>query len=737
MSRTLNRTEDDLGLSVIDADANSYDADYFHAIHSNAWDAKSNYTLVLLRGFDSGPYNGDTTWAYSYKMGGYIWDNINATKTGAWSATSKMVRGDISFYRSSTDDQVPYLGVLKTLTMPGTLSEGSFHDYVNESWRLMNEAFKKHEAWAIARSFLQYYNLGGFSHGIVHGVVRDRYTANKNYVISGDEKQPLNNIKVTVQPGGKIYNGDNLNNGYFMIDSLSPGKYTLYFEAKDYSKDSTIITVEANKSTMVNFLMQKDTTLAPSVLSYSPLYTSGNYVSCVAPVQVTFDRPMLCSSVESEFKITPEVTGTFSWTNENRTLTFTPSLPYEKSTDYKAEIGSAAKSQYNVSLGKAVTITFTTKNKNRMNFVSSYPADSQEGLSTSLQVMLKVDGQLNNTTVIANVTLYDSKDQVVTITNISEPYISGYGYVNFNPKTNLNPNENYKIVINTGLKDAEGLPLSEPVVVRFKTAPVESYTSGNLIDSCDVIGNWKKASLSPYTTGCNATASTLLISKTIKVGGAASLRMAFSFINDSAGVCQFFNSDRPEIKNNADGQVGAWIKGDLSGNILEYWFSYNDTSLAKVAVDSITWNGWLFKKINISRIPGTGKKLLNSIVIKQVPGKNKTGAIFVDNIQSFVATDVEKDTYAATVPVEYSLKQNYPNPFNPSTNIEYNLPARSNVIVKVYNVLGREVATLVNGEMPAGNHKIVFNASDLASGIYLYKIQAGNFMAVKKLMLLK
>ena len=127
MSRTLNRTEDDLGLSVIDADANSYDADYFHAIHSNAWDAKSNYTLVLLRGFDSGPYNGDTTWAYSYKMGGYIWDNINATKTGAWSATSKMVRGDISFYRSSTDAQVPYLGVLKTLTMPGTLSEGSFH----------------------------------------------------------------------------------------------------------------------------------------------------------------------------------------------------------------------------------------------------------------------------------------------------------------------------------------------------------------------------------------------------------------------------------------------------------------------------------------------------------------------------------------------------------------------------------------------------------------------------------
>ncbi len=85
----------------------------------------------------------------------------------------------------------------------------------------------------------------------------------------------------------------------------------------------------------------------------------------------------------------------------------------------------------------------------------------------------------------------------------------------------------------------------------------------------------------------------------------------------------------------------------------------------------------------------------------------------------------------------YALQQNYPNPFNPSTMIKYSLAKRSNVLLKVYNMLGQEVATVVNSQQEAGDHSINFNASKLASGLYIYKLQAGNFTESKKMMLLK
>ncbi len=89
------------------------------------------------------------------------------------------------------------------------------------------------------------------------------------------------------------------------------------------------------------------------------------------------------------------------------------------------------------------------------------------------------------------------------------------------------------------------------------------------------------------------------------------------------------------------------------------------------------------------------------------------------------------------IPQVYSLSQNFPNPFNPTTNIKFSLPQQSFVKLVVYDILGNEVATLINGNMEAGNHEIDFNATSLASGIYLYKIEAGEFTAVKKMMLIK
>ena len=90
-----------------------------------------------------------------------------------------------------------------------------------------------------------------------------------------------------------------------------------------------------------------------------------------------------------------------------------------------------------------------------------------------------------------------------------------------------------------------------------------------------------------------------------------------------------------------------------------------------------------------------------------------------------------------SIPTSFNLNQNYPNPFNPSTKITYSIPKSSYVSLKIYNVLGQEVAALVNQQQNAGSYAVNFDASSLSSGIYLYRIQAGSFVSTKKMTLLK
>lgn len=90
-----------------------------------------------------------------------------------------------------------------------------------------------------------------------------------------------------------------------------------------------------------------------------------------------------------------------------------------------------------------------------------------------------------------------------------------------------------------------------------------------------------------------------------------------------------------------------------------------------------------------------------------------------------------------TVPDGYSLFQNYPNPFNPSTVIQFEVPRSGFVTLKVYDVLGRLVRTLVNKVEQPGSYTVTFDAPDLASGVYFYRLEAGTFTQTKKLMLIR
>jgi flagellar hook assembly protein FlgD len=90
-----------------------------------------------------------------------------------------------------------------------------------------------------------------------------------------------------------------------------------------------------------------------------------------------------------------------------------------------------------------------------------------------------------------------------------------------------------------------------------------------------------------------------------------------------------------------------------------------------------------------------------------------------------------------TTPVGFFLNQNYPNPFNPSTTIEFTLPKSEYVELKIYNILGKEVSTLVSMKLNPGNHTYTFDGKNLATGIYYYQLVAGDYREVKKMILLR
>lgn len=129
------------------------------------------------------------------------------------------------------------------------------------------------------------------------------------------------------------------------------------------------------------------------------------------------------------------------------------------------------------------------------------------------------------------------------------------------------------------------------------------------------------------------------------------------------------------------------------------------------------------------------------------PRSNLRGIYFLNTNLGYAVGDngvILKYSFATSVndppkniPTKFSLEQNYPNPFNPTTTIPFSLPSKEFVSLKVYDVLGREVAVLVSGQMSAGDHSALWNASNMSSGIYFYRLQASKFTETKKLILLR
>jgi N-acetylmuramoyl-L-alanine amidase len=482
ITRTGNKDSDDLPLSQRAGIANANNADFFHSIHSNATGTsnRANFPLMLFRGYDNNPVFPE---AKSYGI--IVHRKILDSRSGTWSYTSSNVRGDWSFYPSWGTSG---LGVLRPLSMPGLLSEGSFHDYIPEAKRLKNDMYLKHESWAIARAFLDHFGGGSFTTGIVAGILRDpneNVPSSYQPLTSADSKRPLNQVKATLLPLNLEYIGDDFDNGYFMFDELDPGSYQLILEATDYKPDTVDVNIIAHRSVFANRNLELiPNENAPTVVTNHP-QDATEEVSTLTEIVVEFDIRMNITSAQNAFSIQPGLAGEFRWENDSRRMIFTPDAPLQAGTEYTVTISTDAKTQFDVNLAAEHKFNFTTKSK--LNIISLYPNDGEEDVSTTVLIRIQFDEAIQAASLPGNVLFYDKNDSFINIIVNTNAYSSGI--IEFYPRDPLPIGEDFKIILKNGISDLGNVELNEERTIIFTTERTQ-YTDGNILDDFESVGTW-------------------------------------------------------------------------------------------------------------------------------------------------------------------------------------------------------------------------------------------------------
>jgi hypothetical protein len=296
----------------------------------------------------------------------------------------------------------------------------------------------------------------------------------------------------------------------------------------------------------------------------------------------------------------------------------------------------------------------------------------------------------------------------------------------------------------TATQPGQGYVITSYQAIAGSTAVFVGIASDIVIDDFTTSSNWSLSGVRVNLSGCGfQTDSSLFISApssgkldySLETGGTSALYLD----------CSVPISGSPEA-------IGIYVYGDGKGHWLRGEFHDVDGEKFLVnfteASPGIDWtNSWKYLKIPLSdaiihwgnpsailTFPITWKRIY---LAETDDSKKDSGTIYFDDFTAhFIETSVD-DNGESMVPLDFKLEQNFPNPFNPTTKITFGLSRKCKVKLEVFNALGERIAILLNNIMMAGIHSIDFNASHLSIGIYLYRIDTGDFQATKRMLVIK
>ncbi len=751
------RTNDQqlVGLSQRTDDANAKGAAHYHSIHSDASDSPTpNSTLLMwgqlgINGPEKTPYGGK-------KMA----DIMTGLLTSGMRTTARGSIGDRTFY--GVAGSVPYLSVNRESNMASELSEAGFHTNPTQNQLNMNASWKRLEAKTMFWTILKYKNAIRPFAGTVVGIVKDLESglAVNGAIVSLNGQSDTTD---TWQSLFHIYSSDPnlLRNGFYYFEDIPAGTNQLLVSATGYEPYSI------NVTTADTFFTFKDvnliSTVPPKIVSTVPLQNDSLYPG-IENLIINFSRPMNKTIVESNIIITPTVAATFTWSNGDKTITInTTNFLFD--TSYQITVRGNAEDKYTHLFdgnadgfgGDDYTFNIRTKvaDVTAPVITDVYPTSNAINVELKPVINVSFDELLKTSTISSRVKVVRNSTQTNAAYILKYYTVNGRGVLNFFITTPLSANETYSVKILAGIQDAFGNPIANDANYEFTTG-ISNYLSQAIIDNFESgITNWWQPETSGSTIGVNPLTTNILASTTVvnsNTGSTKSLQIDYDW-NTTAPewlIREYFSPALPTFQPNSLLQV--FMFGDGSNN--KFRFAVRETAPGNYEVSpwyDVNWIGWKLVTWDLS-LGQTGNWLGNGVFEPPLSfdsfqmtydsSNQTTGTIYFDDVRtaSFSPTDVKEES--GITPAEFSLQQNYPNPFNPSTQIKFSVPQTSDVKIIVTDILGREVAALVNDNLAAGNYSVEFNAAQeslpaIASGVYFYTLVTNNFKQSKKMILMK
>ncbi len=180
-----------------------------------------------------------------------------------------------------------------------------------------------------------------------------------------------------------------------------------------------------------------------------------------------------------------------------------------------------------------------------------------------------------------------------------------------------------------------------------------------------------------------------------------------------------------------------WLKADSDTRVATPFLQSGEERRAEADINSVDLSSTYTQWSMVYTATADDEENSMSFGVDVNAEANDGGMIYIDSLAVTKMEAVSNEEPVSEIPNKFALSQNYPNPFNPTTTINYDIPEAADVTLKVYDITGREVAQLVNSQKAPGSYTVEWNAENFATGVYLYRIQAGNFTAVRKLTLIK
>ena len=645
MSRVTNTTADDKSLYGIVCEANDYGADFMLSIHSNAGNP-SNFILQIHSGITPGDPYGlggysdvvpqeicDEARAITTRMG----NNQYMNQVSCWSHVPN-ISGDKTFARTIMGWSNGY-GVLRWLRVPGTISEGMMHDYLPETYRLMNMDYKRQESFYFAKTFIEHFCGKELPYGAIGGKIHDvyqeqtfpNYKPRKN---TRDVLRPINRGVVELWQNDQLvdtYVTDTMYNGCYYFWNLQPGTYTVKAKPDGYYPQEQTLEVKNNEISYGIFALSMARQTPPEVIDYSPKVAAGEEVLVSTTVSISFNWDMEVEATAAALEITPAVEGTITFEDDNHRLRFTPATRFEPGVTYTVTLGTGAchpDTVYDNHLQEPFSFSFKTSNRGSISLVQTYPSVGATNVPLNPSFIAVFDATIVNASVRSNVAVLDANGNKMSVNTRSYKYNAApepYGHMAFELTSALEPNTDYTFVLSPGIKDNEGILLNETYEIPFRTGEEVTpilplvhemetlFFEGDKENSTDVVS----VNAARYANK--------------KYAGSASNQCSYVFAA-AGGEARFKVTDPTLIVSNSACKLGMYVFSDYSFNTLYLHYGVDgDNQFVKVC--ELDFAGWRYCEVDLSVLPeGVDYQLMG---LRLVGGTNLlsiSGAFYIDNV---------------------------------------------------------------------------------------------------------